>query len=131
MKSPYANPYGSLTKVDVQGPSPEEQAKAKQGSANADLLRMLGSAAPVVGTALGGVAGGLLGAAGGAALGPGGAAVGALGGAAKGAGIGSALGGLGGNALNGAADMQTRESEEKDIARRRKLEALQQVMGLV
>jgi hypothetical protein len=123
MASPYANPYGSLTKVNVQGPTPEEQAKAKQGSANADLLRMLGSAAPVVGTALGGVAGGLLGMAGGPA--------GALGGASAGASIGSALGGLGGNALNGAADMQTRESEEKDIARRRKLEALQQVMGLV
>lgn len=123
MASPYANPYGSLTKVNVQGPTPEEQAKAKQGSANADLLRMLGSAAPVVGTALGGVAGGLLGMAGGPA--------GALGGASAGASIGSALGGLGGNALNGAADGQTRESEEKDIARRRKLEALQQVMGLI
>lgn len=123
MKSPYANPYGSLTKVDVQGPSPEERAKAEQGSANADLLRMLGSAAPVVGGALGGVAGGVLGAAGGPA--------GILGGVESGAKIGSALGGLGGNALNGAADGQTREAEEKDIARRRKLEALQQVMGLV
>jgi hypothetical protein len=123
MKSPYANPYGSLTKVDVQGPSPEEQAKAKQGSANADLLRMLGSAAPVVGTALGGVTGGLLGMAGGPA--------GALAGASAGAGIGSQLGQLGGNALGGAADMQTRESEEKDLARRRKLDALQQVMGLI
>jgi hypothetical protein len=123
MASPYANPYGSLTKVNVQGPTPEEQAKAKQGAANADLLRMLGSAAPVVGTALGGVAGGLLGMAGGPA--------GALGGASAGASIGSALGGLGGNALNGAADGQTREAEEKDLARRRKLDALQQVMGLI
>ena len=123
MASPYANPYGNLTKVNVQGPSPAEQAKAKQGSANADLLRMLGGAAPVVGSAVGGIAGGLLGMAGGP--------LGALGGASTGASLGGALGSLGGNALNAGADMQTREAEEADLSRRRKLEALQKVAGLL
>jgi|GEM_PF-3263105 len=123
MASPYANPYGNLTKVNVQGPSAAEQAKAKQGSANADLLRMLGGAAPIVGTVGGGIAGGLLGLAGGPA--------GALGGASAGASLGNALGSLGGNALNAGADMQTREAEEADLSRRRRLEALQKVAGLL
>lgn len=123
MASPYANPYGNLTKVNVQGPSAAEQAKAKQGSANADLLRMLGGAAPIVGTVGGGIAGGLLGLAGGPA--------GALGGASAGASLGNALGSLGGNALNAGADMQTREAEEADLTRRRRLEALQKVAGLL
>lgn len=123
MASPYANPYGNLTKVNVQGPSAAEQAKAKQGSANADLLRMLGGAAPVVGGVGGALVGGLLGAAGGPA--------GILGGAESGSKIGGALGGLGGNALNAGADMQTREAEEADLSRRRRLEALQKVAGLL
>ena len=33
MASPYANPYGSLTKVNVQGPSAQEREGAKKAGA--------------------------------------------------------------------------------------------------
>lgn len=122
--SPYANPYGSLTKVDVKGPSADEQQKAKDAGGAADLMRLLAGAAPVAGTAIGALVGGL---AGGVPT----AGAGAFPGAAAGASIGGGLGKLAGNALEGGADAATRESEEKDIARRRKLEALQRVAGLL
>lgn len=116
MPSPYANPYGSLTKVNVRGPSAAQQAQDKKKSNDADLMRMIGQWAPVAGTALGGVVGGLAG---------GGA------GAVPGMAIGGSLGGLAGSMLNSGADAQTRDAEEADLARRRKLAALQQVSSLL
>ncbi len=115
MPSPYANPYGALTKVDVKGPSPQEQAKAKKSAADADLMRTIGAWAPVVGGGLGGLVGGL--ATGGAGIVPGMAA-------------GAGLGQLAGAGLGAAADGATRGDEEADLARRKKLEALQQMAFL-
>jgi hypothetical protein len=45
--------------------------------------------------------------------------------------IGGALGSLAGSALGGGADMATQGYEDKDLERRRKLEALQRVAGLL
>jgi hypothetical protein len=115
MPSPYANPYGSLTKVDVKGPSAKEQEQAKRNAGTADLMRTIGSWAPVVGGGLGGLVGGL--ATGGAGIVPGMAA-------------GAGLGQLAGAGLGAAADGQTRGDEEADLSRRKKLEALQQMAFL-
>jgi len=106
MPSPYANPYGDLTKVNVKGPSPEERRKAQGAGASADLLRLLGSAAPV--------AGGLIG------LGVGGPV---------GAAVGSGIGGLVGAGANYGADQAVRPYEEADLSRRRRLDAINRVLG--
>lgn len=113
MASPYANPYGDLTKVNVKGPSPEERRKAQGAGASADLLRLLGAAAPV--------AGGLIGAGVGSIV-PGAGT--ALGGA-----IGSGIGGLAGAAANYGADQAVRPYEEADLSRRRRLDAINRVLG--
>lgn len=105
MTSPYAQPFGNLTKVDVKGPSDRERRRGEQASNQSQLLRLLSSAAPaagsVIGTALGGPAGGVLG-----------------------GGIGGIVGALGG----GAADEMTRPYEEADLKRRAKLKAIQSVL---
>jgi hypothetical protein len=116
MASPYANPYGSLTKVNVQGPSAQEREGAKKAGGAADLMRLLAGAAPLVGAGVGALAGGL--------------PTGGIG-AAPGMAIGGALGSLAGSALGGGADQMTQGYEDKDIERRRKLEALQRVAGLL
>jgi hypothetical protein len=116
MASPYANPYGSLTKVNVQGPSAQEREGAKKAGGAADLMRLLAGAAPLVGAGIGAIAGGVP--TGGIGAGPGMA-------------IGGGLGSLAGAALGGGADMMTQGYEDKDIERRRKLEALQRVAGLL
>lgn len=114
MPSPYANPYGNLTKVDVRGPSAEERRKAKSAGASADLLRMLGAAAPAVG--------GLAGTAIGAGLGgPAGAAIGGA--------IGGGAGQMLGAGLGFGADQQVQPYEEADMARRRRLDAINRVLG--
>lgn len=123
MASPYANPYGSLTKVDVKGPSADERKRAEEASGSADLLRLLSSAAPIAGTAIGTA----IGAAAGAPAG----GIGAIPGAAIGGAIGGGVGNLAGSALSSGADNQTREFEEKDLARRRRLEAIQRVAGML
>ena len=115
MPSPYANPYGALTKVDVKGPSAKEQERAKRNAGTSDLMRTIGSWAPVVGGALGALGGGL------ATLPAGGV------GAGPGMALGSGLGGLAATGLGAAADGMTRPDEEADLARRKKLEALQQM----
>jgi hypothetical protein len=45
--------------------------------------------------------------------------------------IGGTLGSLAGAALGGGADQMTQGYEDKDLERRRKLEALQRVSGLL
>lgn len=114
MPSPYANPYGNLTKVNVRGPSAEERRKAKSAGASADLLRMLGAAAPAVG--------GLAGTAIGAGLGgPAGAAIGGA--------IGGGAGQMLGAGLGFAGDKAVEPYEEADLARRRRLDAINRVLG--
>lgn len=119
--SPYANPYGNLTKVDVRGPSAEERRKAKSAGASADLLRMLGAAAPAVG--------GLAGTAIGAGIGSMAGGIGAAPGAAIGGAIGGGAGQMLGAGLGYGADQQVQPYEEADMARRRRLDAINRVLG--
>lgn len=114
MASPYANPYGKLTNVNVHGPSAEEREGANKAGASADLMRMLAGAAPAVGGLVGVGAGALLG-------GPAGAG---LGGA-----VGSGLGQVAGAGLEAGADSQTRPYEEADLSRRRRLDAVNRVLS--
>ena len=115
MPSPYANPYGALTKVDVKGPSAQEQAQAKRNAGTSDLMRTIGAWAPAVGAGLGGLVGGL------ATIPAGGAGI------VPGMAAGAGLGNLASAGLGAGADAMTRPDEEADLARRKKLEALQQM----
>lgn len=121
MPSPYANPYGDLTKVNVQGPSADERRKAKSAGASADLLRLLGGVAPAVG--------GIAGTAIGAGLGSMAGGIGAAPGAAIGGAIGGGAGSMLGAGLGYGADKQVEPYEEADMARRRRLDAIKQVLG--
>jgi hypothetical protein len=121
MPSPYANPYGDLTKVNVQGPSTSERRKAKSAGASADLLRLLGGVAPAVG--------GIAGTAIGAGLGSLAGGIGAAPGAAIGGAIGGGAGSMLGAGLGYGADKQVEPYEEADMARRRRLDAIKQVLG--
>lgn len=122
MKSPYGNQYGSdLLKTQVKGPSNRERAQAGAASRNANLLRLLSSAAPAVGS----IAGTAIGAGIGSMAGGVGAVPGAAIGGALGGGAGQMLGALGGE---GAAQM-TQPFEEADLDRRAKLEMYQRILG--
>lgn len=96
----------------------------------ADALRMVGTVAPAVGTAAGGILGGVIGA--------GAGGVGALPGAGIGAGIGGALGQGAGMLATGGADMMTQGEEDKETQaladanerRARQMAALQMLGGL-
>lgn len=114
MASPYANPYGNLTRVNVQGPSTDERQKAEKASASADLLRLLGAAAPAAGGLIGAGVGALAG-------GPAGAALGGS--------LGSGAGQIAGAGLNYGADQSVRPYEEADMSRRRRLDAINRVLG--
>jgi hypothetical protein len=96
MPSPYASQYDSAPR----NPAPPKRRKGReQAEAGAGLLRMLGQAAPMVGTAAGGLIG--------AGIGSMAGGVGAIPGATLGSGIGGALGGaLGGAAGAGAGEME-------------------------
>lgn len=107
-KSPYADPYGDMSGFRVKGPSKREREEAEKRGGAADLMRLLGAAAPVVGGGIGMLAGGPLG-----------------------AGIGAGIGQLAGSALGYGADQTVRGDEEADMARRRRLEAAQRVAGLL
>lgn len=122
MASPYANPYGDLTKVNVRGPSDEERRRAKGAGASADLLRMLGAVAPAAGGLIGGGIGAL---AGGLPT----AGVGAAPGAALGATLGAGAGQMVGAGLGFGADKAVEPYEEADLSRRRRLDAINRVLG--
>lgn len=110
MSSPYADRYKDSPRAKPPKQRPGRE-KAEQG---AGLLRMLGQAAPMVGTAAGGLIG--------AGIGSMAGGVGAIPGATLGSGIGGALGGaLGGAAGAGAGEME-RPYQDDDMeaeARRR------------
>lgn len=115
MTSPYA------VKIPSMRSAPPADPKRKEAEGRADLLRLLGSAAPIAGTAIGGIAGGLLGA--------GAGGVGAIPGAAAGAGIGGGIGqGLAGLAGAGA-DQQTREFEEDDAEKNARRQLQMQILA--
>lgn len=107
-KSPYANPFGDTSGFRVKGPSRKEQMEAEKRGGAADLMRLLGQAAPVVGGGIGLLAGGPLG-----------------------AGIGSGIGSMVGAGLGYGADQTVRGDEEADLARRKRIEAAQRVAGLI
>jgi len=122
MASPYMNQMGpDLLQTGVKPVSSRERQKAKQASSNANLLRLLSSAAPAVGT----VAGTAIGAGIGSLAG----GVGAIPGAALGGSIGGGLGSLVGTAGAGAADQMTQPYEEADLDRKAKLEMYQKILG--
>lgn len=108
-------PYESAMSL---APAPKRD-KGKEGTA--DLLRMLGSAAAPVGTAIGSGIGGLIGA------GAGGI------GAVPGAGIGGAIGGALGSGLGAiagyGAEQQTRDVDEAELERQARRQMLMQVLG--
>lgn len=115
MKSPYANPYGAkLTQSGIKGPTDIERRNSAQASNNANLLRLLSSAAPAIGTiggaAIGGLAGGGL---------PGAMLGGTIGGAA-----GNAVGAMGGEAANQMTDPY----EKADMERKARFEAFQSIL---
>lgn len=122
MASPYANPYGDLTKVNVRGPSDDERRKAKSAGASADLLRMLGAVAPAAGGLIGTGIGAL-----GAGLVSGG--MGAPAGAALGGTLGAGAGQMVGAGLGFGADKAVEPYEEADLSRRRRLDAINRVLG--
>ena len=121
MPSPYANPYGDLTKVNVKAPGANERRKAQSAGAASDLMRFLGGVAPAVG--------GLAGTAIGAGIGSMAGGIGAAPGAAIGGAIGGGAGQMLGGALGYGADKQVEPFEEADMARRRRLDAIKQVLG--
>ena len=111
--------YSGIGKV--KGPSSSEVAGGQRASGTADIMRLLASAAPGAGTAIGGIAGGLIGSAAGG--------VGAIPGAGLGASIGGGLGQMAGGMLGSAADSQTKPYEDEAAKRDAKLQALMAVMG--
>jgi len=113
------NPYS----VDVPKPrlSPAKDKRREQGSGTADLMRMLGSAAPFLGTAAGTAIG--------AGVGSLAGGIGAVPGAGIGSAIGSGLGMAAGSALGAGADMQTRPFEEEDAEREARRALYLQMLG--
>jgi len=110
--SPYASRYADTPKTQM----PKQRKGREQAEQGAGLLRMLGQAAPLVGTAAGGLIG---------------AGLGGPAGAMLGSGIGSALGGAaGGLATGGAAEMERPYAEddaEREARRRLTMSILSQM----
>jgi hypothetical protein len=122
MMNPYKQPYEQFKGMGrVAGPSAGERRQQQQASGMADILRMLGSAAPAAGTALGAGIGGLIGA--------GAGGVGALPGASIGGAIGGGLGQMAGGLAEGGAGMAERPTLERQQARDRQIEMLLQAFG--
>ena len=122
MASPYTNQLGpDLLKTGIKPVSSRERKAGSQASGNANLLRLLSSAAP----ALGSVAGTAIGAGVGSMAGGVGAIPGAALGGAIGGGAGKLLGSVGGT----AADQMTQPYEEADLDRKAKLEMYQRILG--
>lgn len=106
------NPY----RMNVPAPrlSPPKDRKRESAEGMSDLMRMLGTAAPFLGTAAGTGIGALVG-------GPAGAMVGG--------GIGGGLGSAAGSALGAGADAQTRPFEEADAEREARRAMYLQMLG--
>ena len=114
-----ANPYApSIAKPRLAAPRDK---KREDAGGIADIMRMLGTAAPGIGTAAGGAIG--------AALGAPAGGIGALPGAAIGSAIGGGLGGAAGSALGAGADAQTRPFEEADAEREARQQLYMQMLG--
>lgn len=122
MANPYTQPYEQFRGMgNVKGASAQERRQREQASGTADLIRMLGSVAPAVGTVAGTGLGALIGAAaGGVGAAPGAAIGGALGG-----GLGQVAGGL---ANEGASSME-KPFLERQAARDRQIEMLLSTLG--
>lgn len=117
MANPYTQPYEQFRGMGkVAGPSAAERRKQQESQGMADILRMLGNAAPAVGSAIGGA----LGMAGGPL-----APLTMAGGAALGGALGQAAGSLAG----GGADMAERESLERQQERDRQIGLLLNAFG--
>lgn len=122
MMNPYKQPYEQFKGMGrVAGPSAAERRQQQQASGMADILRMLGNAAPAAGTALGAGIGGLIGA--------GAGGVGALPGASIGGAIGGGLGQMAGGLAESGAGMAERPTLERQQARDRQIEMLLQAFG--
>ena len=119
MPSPYASPYASAPKT----PMPKARKGREQADQGAGLLRMLGQAAPMLGTAAGGLIG--------AGIGSMAGGVGAIPGATLGSGIGGALGGAAGGLANaGAGEMErpfAEDDSEREARRRLTMSILSQM----
>lgn len=110
---PSSSPYASRYANSPSTPMPKPRKGREQAEGGAGLLRMLGQAAPLVGTAAGGLIG--------AGIGSLGGGVGAIPGATLGSGIGGALGGaLGGAATAGASEMERPFAEQDSEAEARR-----------
>lgn len=117
--SRYSEAWKPYESAMALAPAPKRD-KGKEGTA--DLLRMLGSAAAPVGTAIGSGLGAIIG----------GGATGGIG-AAPGAGIGGAIGGALGSGLGAlagyGAEQQTRDVDEAELERQARRQMLMQVLG--
>jgi len=133
MANPYTQPYEKYRGMGrVAGPSASEQRSRESASGMADILRMLGSAAPAVGSGLGMAAGAALPMLAGSIGGPVGTALGALGapaGAAIGGAIGGGLGQAAGGLAEGGASSMERPYLERQSARDRQIEMMLQAFG--
>lgn len=130
MANPYTQPYEQFRGMGkVAGPSAQERRKQQQSQGMADILRMLGNAAPAAGTAIGGLLGAFGGGALGAIGGPAGAAVGGGLGKEGGAKLGGDIGQFVGSLAGGGADMAERDSLERQQERDRQIGLLLNAFG--